>query len=139
MSSFNKLEIYREMKDMAKEFRYAISNMPKLYKYNIGMRIINLLTDMKYQIYLCNTRRDEEKLKEMRTLKDQLAHLKIYLEECLEDHILHLKTKYSIQLLLRRLNNIISQANKWESYTRDILNRNKNKNDIDNEIDAIFK
>lgn len=131
MASYNNLEIYRQSSDMSKELRRSINNMPRQYKFNIGMRIINLLSDIKYQIYLCNTRFNEERLVEIRKLKDMLAHLKIYLEECIEDKVLLLNTKFSIQTPLKRLNDTITQIKKWEMYTKQTLGKNNtNNNDI---------
>lgn len=123
MASYNNLEIYRQTNDMSKELRRSINNMPRQYKYNIGMRIINLLSDIKYQIYLCNTRFNEERLNEIKGLKDMLAHLKIYIDECVEDKILLLNTKFSIQIPLKRLNEIIKQTKKWEMYTKQCIGK----------------
>lgn len=136
MAAFDRLEIYREVKDMSKEFRYSISNMPRFYKFGIGSRILGLLIDIKYQIYLCNSRRGENKLEAMHTLREQLTFLKILIDECLEDKVLLLKTKFSIQQPLRRLHNIISQSIKWEKYTQDVLVRDNklNKDKIEEDL-----
>lgn len=125
MASFNKLEIYKEITDMSKELRRSINNMDRFHKFSIGERILNLLIDIKYQVYMCNTRKEFEKLDEMRKLRDLLTHLQICLNDCVEDGVLLLKTKFSIQLPLKRLHNIITQAIKWENYSRDYVNNLK--------------
>lgn len=139
MASFNKLEIYKQVSDMSKELRRSINNMPKFHKYCIGERILNLLLDIKNQIYLCNTRQNEEKLNEMKKLRDLLTHLKICLSECIEDGTLLLKTKFSVQQPLKRLDDIIKQQIKWENYTRNVINYIKTqKDEEDKTLDMIY-
>lgn len=117
--AFKDTHIYKAAVDMSKGFRRSIRQMPKAEKFCIGERMLLLLNDIKYQIYLSNTARSEERLKNIRELLNMLAHLKICIEDCVEDGTLSLKDKFSIQLPLKSLNDAIKQAKSWERYTKD--------------------
>lgn len=116
MGLFNKLEIYRETNEMAKELKVSIRRMPREFKFDIGNEIKRLLRDMKYQIYLINVHSDEEKLSYIKDFIDMYNHLKILIDDCLEDDVLQLKGKYTIYSPLKRLKSIGEQANKWKRY-----------------------
>lgn len=52
--AFKDTHIYKAAVDMRKGFRHSIRQMPKAEKFCIGERMLLLLNDIKYQIYLSN-------------------------------------------------------------------------------------
>ena len=114
MGVFTTLQIYKDFTAMAKDLRRVIKRMPKEYKYDIGDEIKKLLRDMKYQIYIVNNSKNEGKPEHLRCFIDMYNHLRILLEECIEDGVLQVKGKMSIALVIKRLIDINSQAKKWK-------------------------
>lgn len=139
MSVFNKLEIYRQTSEMAKELKPSLKRMPREYKFDIGNEIKRLVRDMKYQIYLINVRPDNEKLPYLKTFIDMYNHLKILIDDCLEDNVLSLKGKYTIYSPLKRLKSIGEQANKWKRYIEGINRTGNFLKKNSNTEDEIFK
>lgn len=116
MGVFTTLQIYKDFTAMAKDLRRVIKRMPKEYKYDIGDEIKKLLRDMKYQIYIVNNSKNEGKPEQLRCFIDMYNHLRILLDECIEDGVLQVKGKMSIALVIKRLIDINSQAKKWKNY-----------------------
>ncbi len=145
MGLFYKLDIYKETVAMAQELKPCLKKMPKQIQYDIGDEILHLLRDMKYRIYLINTTVGEVKNQHFQTFIDMYNHLKILLDDCLQDGYLTLKGKYTIHQPLKRLDDIGKQVTKWQSYinknmSHQIKTKNTNKIEIsDEELDCIYK
>ena len=85
-----KLDVFTKISDMSKYLRNSIKHMPKYYRYDIGDEIRKLLRDMKYKAFLLQS---EDCGKE---LYNMAQHLKILLDECIEDQALLMKGPYTI-------------------------------------------
>lgn len=131
MALYSELQIYKDIRQMSKELRRSINNMPRFDKFTIGKRILNNLTDLQIQVYYVNSRQGENKLEAMRKLKDLLVTLNILLTNCIDDKILLLTTKFSIHQPLQRLKNINAQAVKWEKYMKEKYTNNVNSESLD--------
>lgn len=90
MSADEKLDVYAKVSDMSKYLRKSIEQMPKYYRYDIGDEIKKLLRDIKFKAYLLQWKDCSEELYFM------LQHLKVLLDECIDDGILLMSGKYTI-------------------------------------------
>ena len=116
MAEFSKLSIYREVCMFSKEIKPSLRIMPKYIQYEIGDELLHLIRDLKYYIYLIN-KNDEDRIEYFNKFIDIYNHIKILIDDCLEDNYLSLKCKYTIYSPLKRLNEIGKQILKWKKYT----------------------
>lgn len=109
-SEYEKYWLFKEISAMSKEFRHSIKHtMPKENRCGIGDETLQLMRDIKFTIYKgihagtildCDSK---HKIIEM------LYHLKIMIDECLEDGILLMKGEYTIHQPRKRLADILQQ------------------------------
>lgn len=90
MSENVSLDVFAKISDISKYLRKSIKAMPKYYQYSEGDEIKKLLRDMKFKAYLLQYQDCGEELYFM------AQHLKILLDECLEEKALLMKGPYTI-------------------------------------------
>jgi len=119
MAIFKKLDCYKDLSQASLEINRAIHyDMPKEARYDIGDEIRKILRDMKYLIYLINSRNDVEKIPYFEQLVDNYNHIRILLDECIENGFLKIKGKFSMAQPIKRLISFGKQISKWQAYTR---------------------
>lgn len=102
MSEDVNLDVYVKASDMSKYLRASIKRMPNYYRYDIGDEIKKLLRDIKFKALLLQYTDCKEELYFM------LLHLKLLLDECIDDGILPMKGPYTIYEPRKILDSLLS-------------------------------
>ena len=114
MALYNDLEIYKDTLVLSKYLRQRIYKLTnKYYKFGIGEEICCLLRSIKFQICRINARCNDKKLPYLIELTEQLHHLTILIEECVEDGIFKLNGKGNIIYATKLLMKIKKQTTLW--------------------------
>lgn len=114
MALYNDLEIYKDTLVLSKCLRQRIYKLTnKYYKFGIGEEICRLSRSIKFQICRINSRGNHNKLPYLVELTDQLHHLTILMEECVEDGIFKLNGKGNILYATKLLMKIKKQTTLW--------------------------
>ena len=109
MGKFVDLGVYQETIEIGKSLKHVILTIPKDYRYDLGVEIKRLIRDIKYQIYLTNCRTDNEKIVYVDELQNMVNHLKILIDDGIEDNIFFFKGKNSIANALAHLKELTLQ------------------------------
>lgn len=119
MAQFQQLGVYKTLSDASREINNSIRyDMTKDAKCDIGDEIRKLMRDMKYDIYLINSRQGSEKKPYMRNLMDKSYHLSILLNECVDYGYLKIRGKYSIHNALKNMKDFSSQLVRWSNFIK---------------------
>ena len=114
MALYNDLEIYKDTLVLSKCLRQRIYKLTnKYYKFGIGEEICRLLRSIKFQICRINARSNDKKLPYLVELTEQLHHLSILIEECVEDGVLKLSGKGNILNAMKMLTKVKKQTTLW--------------------------
>lgn len=97
-----KLDVFAKVSDMSKYLRNSIKHILKYERYGIEDEIRKFTRDMKYKAFLLQS---EDCGKE---LYNMARHLKILLDECIEDKLLLMSGQYTILQPRKLLDTIIT-------------------------------
>lgn len=100
MALYNDLEIYKDTLVLSKCLRQRIYKLTnKYYKFGIGEEICRLLRSIKFQICRINARSNDKKLPYLVELTEQLHHLSILIEECVDIYGVFNYKEYAISFV----------------------------------------
>ena len=99
-------------------------NFPKMYRYNLGDRMVNANLDMLTQVVLANTAIDEleERLDALKTLMAQYETLIMLFRLCIAQRII---TAEQYAAFLPTLNKIGQQITGWRTFTKKQIAKGK--------------
>ena len=110
----NKYELFKEISSINQEIRKSIyHSMPKQYRIDIGVEILQCMRHLKLLAYYLSYNvisEDDFKVE----FSKELVHLKMLIDESIEDKILLLSGPFTIILPRKRLMNLCKEFNIME-------------------------